>query len=111
MAQSTNPNIVRLPTTPRRDVESEIRRIAIEDSSRVQILDHALTRMRERSITLRQVFQVLRHGELVAPPEWVTKKERGWKCKFRRITAGEHVNVIAKLVEYDDICVLVITVY
>jgi len=84
----STPTVISLPTIKKERVVEEIRRIAQEDTSNVFFINHALMRMKEREITNRQALKVLRHGDLVDGPEWSTKNERGWKCKFKRITVS-----------------------
>lgn len=68
--------------------------------------------MLERGVTRKQVFNVLKRGYLIGNIEWCTKDERGWKCKFRAISAGERISVVAKLVEREDgELVLVVTTF
>lgn len=76
------------------------------------LMDHVEMRMLERGITRRQVFNVLRRGELIDGIEWCTKKESGWKCKINTLTAGVSVSVVPKLVSRPDgEVVLVITAF
>lgn len=67
-------------------------------------------RMLEREISKAQVLRVLRHGD-PGDPQWDTESERGWKCKFTKITAGIRLHVVAKLVERkpEDVCLIVTT--
>jgi hypothetical protein len=104
-------NLVFLPRIPRDGAESKIREIASKASHEIYILDHAKMRMLEREITQRQIFKALINGELLEGPEWDTKEDKGWKCKFSRIVAGEKVTVVAKLVDREDSSCLVITVW
>ncbi len=104
-------NVVALPFIQRDQVEKEIRRIATESTINMVKLDHAIDRMIEREITDRQILNVLRSGEQLSPAAWNTEKERGWKCKFRRITAGVNVTVVAKLVQRDETTCLIVTVF
>jgi|SRR5690606_11602447 len=99
------------PNVTKEHAVSEIQRIAQDDTGKIFILDHAHMRMIERGITTRQILKVLRHGEVIDGPTWVADKERGWKCEFKRISAGECLHVIAKLTERGDNCCLIITVY
>ena len=107
----TDNKIVSLPTISKGDVEEEIRKIAKADSENVVLLDHAIDRMEQRDINSMQVFRVLRSGERVSDIEWDTEQERGWKCAFRKTTAGCSVTVVAKLVERGESTCLVVTVF
>ena len=68
-------------------------------------------RMVEREISIKQVINVVRLGERIGKIEWDTEIERGWKCKFRRVTAGRSVTVVAKLVTRDSKTCLVVTTH
>ena len=70
-------NIARLPFCKREEVESEIRRIATEDSAGIMLLPHARDRMFQRDISNRQVFNALRFGSLDSAVEWDTNKDKG----------------------------------
>jgi len=104
--------LVSLPKVPKADAVGRIYEIAQKETHRVLLLDHAHMRMLERDITHRQVFKVLRHGNPTDGPAWESTGEPGWKCVFRRITAGERIDVVAKLIERDgQAIVLVLTVF
>ncbi len=107
----TKDNVVALPFISRDEVEGEIRRIAKDSTSDLVKLDHAIDRMAQREITDRQILNVLRLGERVSDITWNTDKERGWKCTFRRITAGVNVTVATKLVKRDIATCLIVTVF
>ena len=107
----TKGNIVTLPFIARDKVEDEIRRIAKEATIDIVKLDHAIDRMVQREITDRQILNVLRRGERISGVTWNTDKERGWKCTFRRITAGANVTVATKLVRRDKTTCLIVTVF
>ena len=85
--------------TKKVDAISKIQEMAELDTGSIFFLDHAEMRMIERGITRRQILNVLKRGEFFGEVEWCTKEERGWKCKFRDISAGERISVVAKLVE------------
>lgn len=104
-------NVISLPFIKKEQVEEEIRRIAHEATECVIKLDHAIDRMEQRDITDRHIFNVLRLGERIDNIDWNTDKERGWKCTFRRITAGKNVTVATKLVKRDKNTCLIVTVF
>jgi hypothetical protein len=104
-------NISLLPWITKEKALPEIRRIATEETESLIILDHARDRQQQREVTDRQILNVLKNGELTGQFEWDTQEERGWKCKLSRITAGDHVSVIAKLVQRDGNKCLIITVW
>jgi len=101
-----------LPRIKKCDVDVEIRRLAMGMSGRFYFTDHAEMRLLERDITKRQVFNVVRSGNLLTDPVWDTEKESGWKCRYSWITAGASVTVVVKLVERSNgHCDLVITAF
>lgn len=94
---------IKLPSLRPESVLDEVRRISTEESHNVMIIPHARDRMEHRDITDRQVFNVLKNGELCSDITWCTEGgDRGWKCKLARTTAGDHVRVVAKVVEEDS---------
>jgi hypothetical protein len=103
--------LVQLPFCKRDEVEAEIRRIARTETIAIITLDHAKDRMLQRGITSRQVLRVLAEGALDSPIEWDTSKDKGWKCRFCRTTAGLKVTVVVKLIETGGRRCLVITVW
>ncbi len=104
-------NISLLPWINKENALSEIRRIAAKETESLIISNHARDRQQQREITDRQILNVLKNGELAGVVEWDTKEERGWKCKLSRITAGDQVSIIAKLVKRDGNKCLIITVW
>lgn len=104
--------IANLPTIKKCDVDAEIRHLATGVSGRFYFTEHAEMRMIERSITKRQVFNVVRSGTLLEDPIWDSDKESGWKCRYSWITAGVSVTAVVKLIERTDgHCDLVITAF
>lgn len=89
---------------------TEILRDCADCAWRVSILDHALQRMDERSITHRQVFDCLKRGSIVDGPK---RDDSGdWKCTVRWITSGVEVKVGAALdVTPGKEVTIVVTVY
>lgn len=80
-------------------------------SENIILGDHALERMDERGITDAQVFEVLKRGRVVDPPEQTTFGE--WKCKIiEQLRGGRAVGVVTvflkngrlfiKTVEWED---------
>lgn len=90
--------ILRLPIK-KELAQEEIARIASEDSSMVKLTAHLRERMAQRDITMAQIFNVLKKGELAQTPEWCSENERGWKCNLCKYTSGAKVIVVAKLIE------------
>ena len=107
----TKDKVVALPFIRRELVEVEIRRIANNSTIDLVKLDHAIDRMNEREITDRQILNVLRSGERTSEITWDTERERGWRCVFRRITAGVNATVVAKLVKRNKTTCLIVTVF
>lgn len=103
--------VVALPFIPREKVRGEIARIAREDTAHLDVLDHAAMRMTERHVSMRQVLTVLKCGDLQGDITWCTDKEKGWRCRLSRVTAGINVTVVAKLVRRDEAVCLVITTW
>ena len=93
------------------EVVEQIQSIARDHTERVIVLDHARLRMIEREISYIQVLRVISDGHPVSDIKWSDKKETGWRCQFRRITAGNEIDVAVKLVvrdgEYADLIVTV----
>ncbi|MCA6128480.1 DUF4258 domain-containing protein [Thalassolituus oleivorans] len=102
---------IELPKFKAHEVRAEIKRIADSSTHFVEFLDHALDRMEQRGVTTRQALRVLRNGDQEGNAEWCTDKERGWRCRLSRITAGEKITVIAKLVERKNSTCLVVTTW
>lgn|SRR5690606_5994426 len=102
---------IELPKFKPTEVRPEIQRIAHEDTQYVEFLDHALERMEQRGITVRQVMRVLRDGEQQGDAVWCTDKERGWRCKLTRITAGDKITVVTKLVQRENSTCLIVTTW
>ena len=92
----------RLPRNKKCDVDQKIRQLATGSTGRFFFLNHAEMRMVERGITRRQVFNVVRDGKLVEGPEWCSKVECGWLCKYHWITGGAAITVVVKLIERSD---------
>ena len=103
--------VICLPFISKDKVREEIENIARNKSHNLDILDHAITRMTERDISMRQILNVLKNGEQLGSITWCTEEERGWRCKLSRVTAGSKVTVVAKLVERDATNCLVITTW
>lgn len=80
-----------------------------QDSSNVRFFAHALERMEQRQITPRQVVETLRRGFLAEP---VAQDIYGdWVGKVLHTSAGDRINVVAKLKKHEGHFILVITTY
>lgn len=102
--------VVALPKFRKETARAEIARLAKEETHKVELLDHALERMEQRSISLRQVFRTLVDGEQ-ASIEWDDAQEKGWRCKLSCMTAGNMITVVAKLIEREGSVCLVVTTW
>ena len=104
-------SVAKLPRIKKCDVDTEIRRLATGLSGRFFFTDHAESRLVERDITKRQVFNVVRSGGLIEGPAWDTEKESGWMCRYNWITAGASITVVKLVERSDGHCDLVITAF
>lgn len=105
-------DVIALPIIKKEDSVAEIQRLAKQESEKIFFLDHAHLRMQERNILSRQVIKTLAYGQAINGPSWCTKHdERGWKCTFYRVVAGDPITVAAKLTERNGVCCLVITAF
>ena len=104
-------NVIALPFITKDRVREEIKRIASEESHNLDFLDHAVIRMNEREVTTRQVINVLKNGEQIGDISWCTEKEKGWRCRLSRVTAGSKITVVAKVIQRENITCLVITAW
>lgn len=100
-----------LSKTAKSDARARIAEIAKQSTGDIFFSDHCEMRMIERQITLRQVLQVLRRGEIVGDVAWNTDKERGWKMKLKCVAAGSEIVVVAKLIEREQECVIALTTF
>ena len=53
---------------------------------------HVQLRMKERKVTIRQIFDVLRHGKGVDGP--TLDKYGDWRIKLKRFSAGRSVQAV-----------------
>ena len=104
-------NVISLPFVPKDRVREEIERIARNETSNLDVLDHAIGRMEERDVSMKQVLNVLKNGDQVGDITWCSENERGWRCKLSRVTGGSSITVVAKLVKREDVCCLVVTTW
>ncbi len=85
-------------------MQRRIRELAAVDAN-VRFTSHALRRMAERGILLRQVIAVLRAGIVDEGP--VLNIRGNWQCTLRREAAGMKVHVAVAIEDG----VLILTVY
>tara|TARA_B110000908_G_scaffold103560_1_gene121960 strand:+ start:431 stop:760 length:330 start_codon:yes stop_codon:yes gene_type:complete len=102
-------SIIALPFINSVDVRAEIARISREESQSIDILDHALDRMSQKDISIRQVTNVLKNGNPIDRPQWDTVKERGYKLKLEGYSGGQKIIVVAKIVKRQTNTCLVVT--
>lgn len=81
----------------------------VNEGGRVDFKQHLYDRMEERNVTVTQVYEVLRRGEVIKGP---ARHTHGWKFTMSADAAGEWVTVGASI-ETDSfgLSVLVITVF
>lgn len=85
-----------IPT--RDDLTSHLRVLAQDDDNMGWIGDHFPDRLRQRGLTMRQVIEVIKHGECVSGP---TLDEYGdWRIKLKRVVAGRRVQVVVAVKEH-----------
>lgn len=61
---------------------------------------HVQLRMRERKVSIRQMFDVLRNGKGIDGP--TLDKYGDWRIKLKRFSAGRSVQVVV-VVKYDHL--------
>ena len=83
-------------------------RISAADSANVVLVRHAITRMRQRRITMPMLMEVLTRGTMARPPE-PEMRRTGLRCQMQHFVAG--VNVAAVVyVEYPAPKLVLVTV-
>jgi hypothetical protein len=106
---ATARKIVAFGLTPG-EAERRIKLAAVKTEN-VLFGDHASERMEERGITDAQIYEVLRRGHVVDPPEKTQFGE--WKCKMtKQLRGGRETGVVTiilkngklflKTVEWED---------
>lgn len=86
-----------------------IREIA-KDTSRIFIVKHARQRMRERKISMSQVYMCIRKGNMVEPAYLSIHGD--WKCTLQHRYAGDQISVSVALErEENGDYLVVITVF
>jgi hypothetical protein len=91
----------------RSEAEKLIRRLAA-DSINVAMTNHANERMRQRDISITEVFRTLRQGGLYSDP--VRAKRKGeWKCKVVwPADHGRDIGVVTVIVERKKLIILTV---
>jgi hypothetical protein len=92
----------------RAQLQEHIRKASAR-SINVTITQHASVRMRERRITNRMLFDVLRSGVIRREPE-PDIRHSGLNCQVERFSAGVNIAVLVN-VEMPSEGLIVVTVY
>jgi len=71
-----------------------IRQLA-KDTSKIFILPHAKKRMKQRKISLTQIYECLRKGIIYESAHPTIKGD--WKCTLQYLHAGDDVRVTASI--------------
>lgn len=93
--------VVEFPLQPRTALQL-INLLANDYSKRVKIGQHTKQRMRERGITTRDIFNVLKSSRTVmleGPNE--EAKQGDYSCKLRGVSSGESITVVLRLKSVD----------
>ena len=86
-------------------LEKRVHKLSQESKNVFLKISHAQIRKKERKITTRQIFDVLRSGKGIDGPK--LDQFGDWRIKLKRFTAGRAVQVVV-VVKKD--CLIVITV-
>lgn len=70
-----------------------------QDTQNVFLLPHAKQRMKQRRITLTQIYACLRAGSIYEPAH--TDIRGDWKCTLQHLSAGDDIRVAA-VIKCDD---------
>ncbi|MGN6480281.1 DUF4258 domain-containing protein [Luteibacter sp.] len=98
-----------LPKTLTRDEAAALVLGILDDGGKIIWSEHAEQRMDERDVTVRQVIQVLRRGNVTAAPVFTV--DRDWKITMEAITAGDNLRVVVAVdVDRMGFMMLVVTV-
>ena len=88
------------------EVERLVRRRA-SLTANVRLTTHVLARMKQRHIAREEIYDVLRQGRLVRPPE-PNAAMGSLECRMQRFMAGRELAVVAAISD-DDPMVIVVT--
>ena len=78
-------SVISLPKSNRHEARERIAELANESTGKVYLSDHCRMRMQERNITIKQVINVLRRGDIVGDVMWDVKVESCWKMTIKAI--------------------------
>lgn len=99
-----------LPRTLNKDEALVLVRELANMGGRVLVKEHAWDRMEERDISMAQVMEVLRRGEITKGPDW--SEHQNWTLTLRADAAGQYVGVgVAIDTDLMGLAVVVITVF
>lgn len=93
-------NVKDLHDLSRETAHSILNDIASHHSERVIITYHAEERMKNRKISIRQVFNCLKNGRFKDEPYW-NNAAKNWQMTIETITAGDGIGLAIAL-ETDD---------
>lgn len=96
--------VFKFPFASRLEILNRVSELANETFN-IHWTEHALERMDEREITMRQALSTLRLGNIEGNPE--PDEDGGWKLVLARRSAGTHVRLVVAL---DDDELYVVTV-
>ena len=82
-----------VPLMDRRRALEQIRRLAADTGNIVFDREHASKRMIQRGITMKQVLEVIRYGQIVEGP--FEDIRGGWRCTLERRVIGRDVIRVA----------------
>lgn len=89
-------------------LQRHIRAVAV-DSALVFLTGHVKKRMRERGVGINEIYDILRHGTIVRPPEINIAKD-SLECRMERYVGGRDRAVVVAL-DDDDPNLIVVTVW
>lgn len=74
------------------DLAARVRELSVTSDNIRFDAPHVRQRMLQRKISMRQVLEVLRHGECVSRPK--LDEYGDWRIKLKRVVAGRRVQVV-----------------
>ena len=87
----------------------ELIRHLSEKSSNVRYTEHARERMEERDITIFDIQNVLKKGDIVGTPAKCTKNKNSWVCKIVRHARGNRdIGVITVIVNMEHLKIVTV---
>ena len=83
------------PSAPKKSLEQLVRKVHEQAKKSENVFcdnPHVKQRMRQRNVSMRQIFDVLRHGKGIDGPS--LDKYGDWRIKLKRFSAGRIVQVV-----------------